>query len=91
MLLSDSKWGKESELKLDQNKSKQEPESRPYQYTAFKSHVKLISSGISSGAVVQTQLQINKSSLSFEGMHSIIHSWTTKFSQGQIGFQVATT
>jgi hypothetical protein len=28
MLLSDSKWGKESELKLDQNKSKQEAESR---------------------------------------------------------------
>ncbi len=90
MLLSDSKWERSqnsSQTKTNQN-TKQNPEQ---QYTAFKSHVELISSGILSGAVVQSQLQLNKSSLSFEGMHSIIHSWTSKLSQGQIGLQVATT
>jgi hypothetical protein len=84
--------GKESETQARPKQIKTRSQNPVYQYTAFKSHVKLISSGISSGAVVQSQLQLNKSSRSFEGMmHSIIHSWTTKLSQGQIGLQVATT
>ncbi len=87
MLLSDSKWETSQNSSQTKNKSKQEAESRISIYgLQVTCKVDFIRDFISSGAVVQTQLQLNKSSLSFEGMHCIIHSWTRKFSQGQIGF-----